>query len=49
MPDNPKSVTYTINISDKLKTSSDDELKTMAQVARICALYEEFMLEVTTC
>ena len=46
MPDNPKSATYTINISNKLKTSSDDELKMMAQVARICVLYEDFMLEV---
>ena len=46
MPDNPKSVTYTINISNKLKTSSDDELKMMVQVARICVLYEDFMLEV---
>jgi hypothetical protein len=43
MPDNPKSVTHTINISNKLKTSSDDELKMMVQFARICILYEDLL------
>lgn len=41
-----KSTTYTINIADKFKASSDDELKMMTQVARICVLYEDFMFEV---
>jgi hypothetical protein len=35
MPENPKSVTYTINISNKLKNSSDDELKMMAQLGDV--------------
>src|SRR3954470_3597514 len=46
MSGSPKRTTYTINIADKFKASGDHELKMMAQVARICVLYEDFMFEV---
>ena len=33
--------TYIINIGEKLKTSSDDELKMMSQVERVCEVIRD--------